>query len=63
MHNLVIAALQERGVDRRKRFVAFRRETGCEGHGVLFGNTHIKTALRKSLGEQIQARCRTASPR
>ena len=55
MHDLVVAALQEGGIDRRERLVAFRRQPGAEGHRMLFGNADIEGALGKFLLEQVEA--------
>ncbi len=53
---LVVAALQERRVDRHHRFVAFAGHAGGEGHRMLFGNSHIKVALGILLCELDHAR-------
>ncbi len=58
MHELVVAALQEGGIDRAERLVALRRHAGREGHGVLLGDPDIEGALRKGLPEEIEARAR-----
>ena len=62
VHDLVVGALQEGRVDRGKRLVAFGGKPGREGHGVLLGDADVEGAIRKRLGEDIDARCLTASP-
>ena len=54
MDNLIIPALQEGGIERGKRLHPLSGETGGESHGMLFGNTNIKTAARETLAEFIQ---------
>src|SRR6516225_2571229 len=63
MHDLVIGALQERRIDRRKRLVAFGGKAGGEGYAVLFGDADVKCSVWKFLLEQVNAgtgrhRCR-----
>jgi len=55
VHHLVEGALQERGINRRDRPHALAGQTHGEGHGVLLRNAHIEKAVRKALGEFIQA--------
>ena len=54
VHHLVIAALQEGGIDRGERLHPLRRHTGGEGHGMLFGDTDIEDTIREPLGELVQ---------
>ena len=56
VHDLVVAALKERGIDHRERLQAFGGEAGGECHRVLLGDAHVKAALGKALLEQIKAR-------
>jgi hypothetical protein len=42
--DLVVAALQEGGIDRAERLHALGRHPGGKGHRVLFGNADIKGA-------------------
>src|SRR5262252_3384902 len=58
MHHLIIGALQEGRVNRGKGLETFRGESSGKGDGVLLGNTDIKTAFRKALSEEIEARSR-----
>ncbi len=51
MHDLVIGALKECGIDSGKGPHAFARQSGSEGHRMLFSNAHIETALGKALAE------------
>ena len=54
VHDLVVGALQEGRVDRGERLVAFGREAGGEGHGVLLGDADVEGALGKLLAEQVE---------
>ena len=63
VHDLVVAALQEGRIDRAERLVAFGGEAGGERHRMLLGDADIEGAVGEGLAEQIDARCRTASPR
>ncbi len=54
MHHLVIGALQEGGIDRDERLVAFRGQAGGEGHRMLLGNADIETAIGELRGEQVE---------
>ena len=58
MHDLVVGALQEGGVDRRERLAAFGGKAGCERHRMLFGDADIEGAIRKRLAENIEAGAR-----
>ena len=58
MHYLVVAALQEGRIDRRERLETFGRKSGRKGHRVLLGDADIEGALRKRLGEQVDAGAR-----
>src|SRR5678815_5316311 len=53
---LVVAALQESGVDRQHRPQAFAGESGGEGHRVLLGDADVEVALREALGVLDHAR-------
>jgi hypothetical protein len=55
VHDLIVTALQERRVDRRKRFAAFRGQTGRKRHGVLLGNADVEEAVGKFAREEIEA--------
>ena len=44
---LVVAALQERRIDRHHRLHALAGEPGGEGHGVLLGDADVEVALRE----------------
>ena len=54
VHDLVVGALQEGRVDRAERLVAFGREAGGEGDGVLLGDADIEGAVRELLAEQVE---------
>ena len=56
MHDLIIAALQEGGIKRAERLQPACCHTRAEGNRVLFGDAHIKAALGKAFGEQVEAR-------
>ena len=56
VHQLVIAALQERRVDRDHRFRAFAGHAGGERHRMLLGDGDIEIALGILLAEAHQAR-------
>ena len=56
MHHLVVTALQEGGIDGADRLHAVRRQTGREGHRVLFGDADVIRPLREGLAEQVQTR-------
>ncbi len=54
--NLVIGALQEGGIKRRKRLVSLRRKAGREGHGMLLGYADIEAARGMHRRELVEAR-------
>ena len=54
MHDLIVAALQEGGIDRAEGLHPARRKPRRKGDGVLFGNADVEGALGKALGEQVQ---------
>ena len=56
VHELVIGALQEGGVDRHHRLGALGGHAGCQGHGMLLGNGDIEIAARIFLGKTHQTR-------
>ena len=51
VYQLVVASLQERGVDSHNRFLTLAGEAGAEGDGVLFGDGDIVKAFREAFGE------------
>ena len=55
VHDLVVGALQEGRVDGAERLVAFRRQAGGEGDGVLLGDADVEGARRELLGEEVDA--------
>ena len=55
VHDLVVGALQERGIDGGERLQAFGGEAGGEGDGVLLGDADVERALGKLLAEAIEA--------
>ena len=58
MHDLVVAALQEGGVDRAERLVAFGGKARGEGHRMLLGDADVKGAIRERLVEDVDAGAR-----
>ena len=56
MDNLVVGALQERGIDGGKWLAAFCRQPGRERHRMLLGDAHVKAPIWKPLGKFVQAR-------
>ena len=58
VHDLVVGALQEGGIDGRERLEAFGRQAGGKGHAVLLGDADVEGALGKRLGEQVEAGAR-----
>ena len=56
MHDLIVSALQEGGIDSDEGLVAFGRKPCGECHPVLFGNADVTEAAGKFLFEQIKAR-------
>ena len=55
MHDLVVTALQEGGIDGAERLVAFGGEARGEGHRMLLGDADVEGAIRKRLVEDIDA--------
>ncbi len=51
MHQLVIAALQEGGIDRREGLHPIGRKTGCKGHRMLLGDADIDASIGESFAE------------
>ena len=51
MDDLVVGALQERGVDGREGLIALGGQTGRESHSMLFGNADVEEAPGEPLGE------------
>ena len=58
VHDLVVGALQEGGIDRAERLVALRRHAGGEGHRMLLGDADIEGAGGEFLAEQVDAGAR-----
>ena len=58
MHDLVVAALQEGGVDGAERLVAFGRKTGGKGHRMLLGDADVEGAVGERLVEDVDAGAR-----
>ena len=58
MHDLIIGALQEGGIDGAERAHALAGEARRKGDGVLFGNAHVKAAAGEEFGEFIEAGAR-----
>ncbi len=58
MHDLVVAALQERRIDRAERLEAFGRKAGRERHRMLFGDADVEGAGRERLLEDVDAGAR-----
>ena len=54
MHDLIVAALQERRIDRAERLHAACSQTRRKSHRVLLGNPHVKHPLGEAAREQIQ---------
>jgi hypothetical protein len=55
MHDLVVAALQEAGVDGAEGSDALGGQAGSETNCVLLSDAHIKDALREALLKAVQA--------
>ena len=55
MHDLIVASLQERRINRAKRLEAFGRQARREGYGMLLGDADVERPLRKRLGEYVDA--------
>ena len=56
VHDLIVPALQESRIDRRKGFHPARRQARAEGHPMLLGNAHIEAALREPARKEVQPR-------
>ena len=56
MYHGIESPLHERRVDITEYFESLGRHTGTEGHGMLFGNTHIECAVRHFLHHEFQGR-------
>ena len=56
VHDLIVAALKERRIDRGERLHAFGREARSKSNRVLLGDADIKRAVRKFAAEYIEAR-------
>ena len=56
MDHLIIGPLQKGGIQGNKGPHPLARQSGGKGHRVLFRNAHIKTPIRKGLGQHIQSR-------
>ena len=54
VHHLVVAALQEGGIDGAERLHAVGREARGEGHRMLLGDADVEGALGEALAEQVQ---------
>ena len=54
--DLIVAALEERRINRAERLVTFGSETGREGDPMLLGDSDVEGALWKHLLEKIEAR-------
>ena len=59
MNNLVIGALQKRGIDGTEGLEPFGRQARGKCYCVLFGNANIKHAFRKLFGKFIKAGARS----
>jgi hypothetical protein len=55
VHHLVVAALQEGGIDRRERLHPVGGEAGGEGDRVLLGDADVEGAVREALAEHVDA--------
>mmetsp|Transcript_24726 Transcript_24726/g.52431 ORF Transcript_24726/g.52431 Transcript_24726/m.52431 type:complete len:542 (+) Transcript_24726:145-1770(+) len=55
MHHLIVSTLHERGVDATEGLESLACHTGCEGDGVLFGNTNIEGALGEATSKDVHA--------
>ncbi len=56
MDELIVAALQEGGIDGHHRLHRLAGQTGRQGHRMLLGDRHIVVAFRVLLGEADQIR-------
>ncbi len=63
MDDLIVAALQKGRIDRAERLVAFGRQAGREGDGMLLGDPDVEGALGKDFLETYRGPCRSASRR
>ena len=54
MHQLIVAALQESGIDRAEGLEPLGGEARRESHRMLFGDAHIEAALGKGFLEEIK---------
>ena len=54
MDDLVVAALQEGRINADHRQHPLAGQTGCKGHGMLFGHADIEEALRMGVTEKLQ---------
>jgi hypothetical protein len=63
MHDLIVAALQERRIDRAERLEAFGGKARGERHGVLLGDADIEGAFGGRPSQTDRRRCLRASPR
>src|SRR5690606_37752898 len=52
--DLVVAALEEGGIDGADGLHAIGGEAGREGHGVLFGDADVVGPLGEGLAEQVE---------
>ena len=55
VHDLIVGALQERGVDGAERLQAFGGEAGRKRHRVLLGDADVECAIGEFLAEEIEA--------
>jgi hypothetical protein len=55
VHDLVVAALQEAGVDGAEGSDALRGQASSKADCVLLSNAHVKDALREALLKAVQA--------
>ena len=55
VHDLIIRALEERGINRSERLEAFGSEAAGESYRVLFGDADVERAVGKFLCEQVDA--------
>ena len=61
--DLVVAALEEGGVDRRHGLGPLERQPGGEQHGVLLRDAHVVVAVGQRLLQQVQAGAASSSRR
>ncbi|CPQ20226.1 Uncharacterised protein [Bordetella pertussis] len=54
VHQLIVAALQEGGIDGHHGLLPLTGQPGGERHGVLLGDAHVEIALREALLELDQ---------